>query len=166
MDQAIRALFSPTPGVAYLDSATYGLPPEPTTRAMSTALDAWRSGSADWVADWDRPAEDARVSWNAMATARGRVKRLAEKVEADQGVIDAYREQFLVGRRDLLDLLDAHNELFISRSDLVTEEYTALLSAYRVLASGGRLLATLGIEQPSEGTTPAAKPLLGQPVLE
>ncbi|HEY4634489.1 MAG TPA: aminotransferase class V-fold PLP-dependent enzyme [Candidatus Limnocylindrales bacterium] len=63
MDPAIRALFSPAPGVAYLDSATYGLPPEPTARAMRTALAAWQAGTADWVSDWDRPAEAARVSF-------------------------------------------------------------------------------------------------------
>ena len=63
MDQTIRSLFSPEPGIAYLDSATYGLPPEPTIRAMRSAIDAWQSGTADWQADWDRPAEAARSSF-------------------------------------------------------------------------------------------------------
>ena len=63
MDQTIRSLFSPEPGIAYLDSATYGLPPEPTIRAMRTAIDGWQSGTADWQADWDRPAEAARSSF-------------------------------------------------------------------------------------------------------
>ena len=49
--------------MAYLDSATYGLPPEPTIRAMRRALDAWQTGTADWQADWDRPAEAARASF-------------------------------------------------------------------------------------------------------
>lgn len=69
MDPVIRALFSPAPGVAYLDTATYGLPPEPTVRAIRTALDAWQAGTADWIADWDRPAEAARASFAALVGA-------------------------------------------------------------------------------------------------
>jgi selenocysteine lyase/cysteine desulfurase len=49
--------------VTYLDSATYGLPPEPTLQVMRDALDAWQAGTADWVADWDRPVEAARASF-------------------------------------------------------------------------------------------------------
>jgi selenocysteine lyase/cysteine desulfurase len=63
MDEAIRSLFSPEPGIAYLDSATYGLAPVPTIRAMRSALDAWGAGTAEWIADWDRPAEAARASF-------------------------------------------------------------------------------------------------------
>ncbi len=63
VDAAIRALFTPAPGIAYLDSATYGLPPEPTVRAIRVALEAWQAGTADWIVDWDRPAEAARSSF-------------------------------------------------------------------------------------------------------
>jgi selenocysteine lyase/cysteine desulfurase len=63
MDDSIRSQFSPAPGIAYLDSATYGLAPEPTVRAMRTALDAWQAGTAEWITAWDRPAEAARSSF-------------------------------------------------------------------------------------------------------
>lgn len=59
----MRALFSPQPGTTYLDTATYGLPPRPTVEAMTRAIDAWRSGTADWLEDWDRPAESARADF-------------------------------------------------------------------------------------------------------
>jgi selenocysteine lyase/cysteine desulfurase len=59
-DPTIRALFAPPPGVTYLDAATYGLPPTPTVEAMERALAGWRSGTARWVDDWDRPADAAR----------------------------------------------------------------------------------------------------------
>ena len=77
MDKAIRSLFLSAPGIAYLDSATYGLPPEPTVRAMRAALDSWQSGTADWIADWDRPAEAARSSFaHLIGTAPERVSLL------------------------------------------------------------------------------------------
>jgi selenocysteine lyase/cysteine desulfurase len=66
MDPAIRALFSPEPGTTYLDSATYGLPPEPTLRVMREALDAWNAGRADWIEDWDKVGERARAAFAAL----------------------------------------------------------------------------------------------------
>jgi selenocysteine lyase/cysteine desulfurase len=66
MDDSIRSQFSPAPGIAYLDSATYGLAPEPTVRAMRAALDSWQAGTAEWITDWDRPAEAARSSFASL----------------------------------------------------------------------------------------------------
>lgn len=65
MDPAIRARFSPEPGLTFLDTATYGLPPDSTVRVMRDALDAWQAGTASWAIDWDPAAERAR---NAFAT--------------------------------------------------------------------------------------------------
>ncbi|MCI0582533.1 MAG: aminotransferase class V-fold PLP-dependent enzyme [Chloroflexi bacterium] len=64
MDPAIRALFSPEPGTTYLDSATYGLPPEPTLRVMRE--DAWNAGSANWIEDWDKAGERGRAAFAAL----------------------------------------------------------------------------------------------------
>lgn len=55
-----RDWFDPEPDVAYLDAATYGLPPRPTVEAAERALRRWQSGAADWVEEWDRVGEDAR----------------------------------------------------------------------------------------------------------
>ena len=66
MDPAIRALFAPEPGTTYLDSATYGLPPEPTWRVMRRALDTWTAGSANWIEDWDKVGERGRAAFAAL----------------------------------------------------------------------------------------------------
>lgn len=55
-------MFRPDPGLTYLDTATYGLPPEPTIRALQEALDTWQAGTASWV-EWDRQSERARVAF-------------------------------------------------------------------------------------------------------
>ncbi len=62
MDPSIRALFHPDPGLTYLDTATYGLPPEPTMRVLREALDTWQAGTASWV-EWDRQSERARTAF-------------------------------------------------------------------------------------------------------
>ena len=66
MNPQIRALFEPAPGITFLDSATYGLPPEPTRRALRDALEAWTAGTADWVEDWDRVGERGRAAFAAL----------------------------------------------------------------------------------------------------
>ena len=53
-------LFRSAEGLAYLDTATYGLAPLPTTAAMRHALAAWEAGTARWIEDWDVVAEVAR----------------------------------------------------------------------------------------------------------
>lgn len=63
---AIRALFHPGVGITYLDTATYGLPPQPTVDALDRAIRAWQAGSADWLEDWDRPTDEARVHFAAL----------------------------------------------------------------------------------------------------
>jgi adhesin transport system outer membrane protein len=101
------------------------------------------------VARRDAEAE-ARISYNALSTARARVQAFRAQTEAARATRDAYAQQFDLGQRSLLDLLDAENELFITRSNLVTAEYTEVFAIYRVLAVIGDLLMVLDIDAPKE----------------
>lgn len=56
---AIRAQFRPAPGVTYLDTATYGLPPQATVDTLQRAELDWQAGTADWQTDWDSPTDAA-----------------------------------------------------------------------------------------------------------
>ncbi len=94
--------------------------------------------------------EDARTSWNAWETARARVEALRTKAEAQRRTRDAYAQQFELGQRSLLDLLDAENELFLARVSLRTAEFTERFAVYRLLAATGELLATLDVAAPRE----------------
>jgi adhesin transport system outer membrane protein len=94
--------------------------------------------------------EQARVGYNALVTAQARLAALRDRVTAQRETRDTYAQQFDLGQRSLLDLLDAENELFGARSDLTTAEYTEMFAVYRVLAVTGDLLATLDIDAPKE----------------
>ena len=89
MDPAIRALFAPQPGLTYLDSATYGLPPEPTLRVMREALEGWQAGTAYWVDDWDRHGERARVAFARLLGTEARRVALLPAVSVGTGTIAA-----------------------------------------------------------------------------
>jgi selenocysteine lyase/cysteine desulfurase len=65
-DPIVRSLFKPAPGLIYLDTATYGLPPRPTVEVMERALKGWQSGTANWIEDWDQPADRCRVDFGAL----------------------------------------------------------------------------------------------------
>ena len=94
--------------------------------------------------------EEARVSYNRLETAGARRDALTMKELAQRQTRDIYAQQFEIGQRELLDLLDAENELFLNRVELVTAVYTERFGAYRVLAVVGDLLNTLEVVPPRE----------------
>ncbi|MEX1204942.1 MAG: TolC family outer membrane protein, partial [Dongiaceae bacterium] len=100
-------------------------------------------------------SENARVSWNAMQVAKANVVVLNENVEANQRTREIYRQQFDIGQRGLLDLLDSENELFLSRENLVTARYAELFANYRLLATSGALVKSLGLAAPEAAQLPA-----------
>ena len=59
----------------------------------------------------------------------------------------AYRDQFDIGQRTLLDLLDTENEYFEARRAYVHASYDYALAHGRVLASMGSLLKALGVSR-------------------
>lgn len=52
--------FRAPPGMAYLDTAGYGLPARATLDALRGALERWASGEAVWSREWEPPAERCR----------------------------------------------------------------------------------------------------------
>jgi adhesin transport system outer membrane protein len=92
-----------------------------------------------------RVSEDARVSWNAMEVSHSNVEILQRQVEANVRTRDVYKQQFEIGQRGLLDLLDADNELFLARDSLITATYAEIFANYRLLATMGALQKALGI---------------------
>ena len=97
-----------------------------------------------------RVREETRVVWDSLVTARDRVVPLREHVGAQRRVFGAYRGQFDVGRRTLLDLLDAQNELFQAELQLIDAEFNVDVAEYELIFVQGLLLNTLGVVVPSE----------------
>jgi adhesin transport system outer membrane protein len=100
-------------------------------------------------------AEEARLSWNALDAARQRINILVQQVQSNEQVVQTYRQEFTIGVRDLLDLLDAENELFLSRSALVSAEYVADFAVHRILAVMGVFSTALNVSDPVEAQASA-----------
>jgi len=94
--------------------------------------------------------QEMRNSWFALEGNRQQVEDLTAAVQFSRETRDAYVEQFDVAQRTLLDVLDAENELFVSRGQLVTSQTNEILASYRILALGGQLLKSLGVPAPEQ----------------
>lgn len=92
--------------------------------------------------------EGASLAWNAYELLPEQKTFIQEHVVAAKQTQVAYGQQFNLGQRSLLDLLDTENELFEARKDYLRAEFDELLAQYRVLNSTGQLLNSLRITRP------------------
>ncbi|MFZ2587479.1 MAG: TolC family outer membrane protein [Alphaproteobacteria bacterium] len=75
-----------------------------------------------------------------MDSAKNRLQPLTQHVQAATSTRDAYRSQFDLGQRSLLDLLDSEVELSNSRAALINGKFDVDAAAYAVLANTGDLV--------------------------
>lgn len=92
--------------------------------------------------------EGTTLAWNASESLLQQMKFLKEHVIAAKQTLEAYDQQFRIGQRTLLDVLDAENELFNARKDYINAEYDHLIAQYRILNATGSLLSSLRVTAP------------------
>lgn len=89
--------------------------------------------------------EDVRTAWSQMHT-QGRVtKELARQSQVSDDLLLSYRSQFNVGRRSLLDVLDAQNSRYSVQVRLETARFSEMFARYQTLAATNRFLTSLNI---------------------
>jgi selenocysteine lyase/cysteine desulfurase len=90
MDLAeIRARFAPEEGIAFLDTATYGLPSLGTIAALRGAMDRWQAGTADWIEDWDKRGDVARSAFASLIGAEPSSVALLPSASVGVGLVAA-----------------------------------------------------------------------------
>jgi len=94
--------------------------------------------------------ERVAISVHGKATSEERLASLQEHVTYSAEVLQAYAQQFELGRRTLLDVLNAENELFTARSNQTVGRYDDLTAYYAVETAKGTLLKSLGITLAAE----------------
>ncbi|MCG7329215.1 TolC family outer membrane protein [Achromobacter sp. ACRQX] len=97
--------------------------------------------------------QDLAVAWNNITSLNQKLPFLRDHEVATTKVRDAYAQQFQIGQRSLLDLLDTENELFESRRALTNAIYDLRLAQYRWLALSHTLLPALSL-QPARNEMP------------
>lgn len=94
--------------------------------------------------------ESIRLSWMAYQAAKDRIGFLEERVTATTDTAKSYTEQFNIGKRTLLDVLDTEAEVIDAKRALVEAKYDGLLAEYRVLNGLGKLVHSFDLEWPVE----------------
>ena len=83
--------------------------------------------------------QDLEIAWEALATARERVRLLENAVSIAEEVFVARGRLRDSGRETAINVLDAQSELFGAQLNAVTASYDAQVTAFRVLAAMGAL---------------------------
>jgi adhesin transport system outer membrane protein len=112
-----------------------------------------RSHQADQALDIRNNAlrlltEELGLAWNALSNARQQLPIAQDYVERSGRVRDSYQQQFTLGERTLLDLLDSENEMFTAARRLEDVRFTEALTQYRIKAVTGSLLQSQGVVAP------------------
>lgn len=92
--------------------------------------------------------QDLSVAWNNIIKLRQQMPYLREHEMATSKVRVAYMQQFQIGERSLLDLLDTENELFDSRRALTNAVFDLKKAEYRWLALSHQVLPAVALSQP------------------
>lgn len=98
-------------------------------------------------------SNDVTRSWAQIETRRGRTGAWDTLVQQNIKVRDVYWQQFRIGRRSMLDLLNAENELFQTRSSAETDRMELLQAQYRLLTSLAQLNSWLGVVRSPDAVT-------------
>lgn len=97
--------------------------------------------------------EEVRQAWNRWQTEGARLTDLESQSKVSDDLLMSYREQFNVGRRSLLDVLDSQNTRFNVQVRTETSRLAQVFAEYQILAATDTLLTALGIETPTGANT-------------
>jgi len=96
--------------------------------------------------------EDTRSAWSRLQNQTRLVSELEQQGRITDDLLLSYREQFNVGRRSLLDVLDAQNTRYNVQAQIETSRLAKLYAQYRLLAATNRLVEALGVSIPVAAT--------------
>jgi len=95
----------------------------------------------------DKKCRDVRqtalIALNDVRKLEAQLSLLVQHELSTAKAREAYRQQFDIGQRSLLDLLDTENELFQARRALVNAEHDLQVARARVLTANGSILSAL-----------------------
>ncbi len=87
--------------------------------------------------------QEVKLAWVALDVTRRQVPELEKHVEDSAATKQAYLEQYDLGRRTLLDLLNTENERTSAGQSLINTRYDLIYHKYRLFQAMGELLALL-----------------------
>ena len=106
----------------------------------------------------DKTCRDIRqtllIAYNDARKLKEQISYLDQNKVSVEKARNAYRQQFDIGQRTLLDLLDTENELFQARRSVAIAEQDLNIAYARTHAGAGTLLAALALSRIETGSFP------------
>ena len=94
--------------------------------------------------------ETVRLAWNRRTVEAQRLAQLESQLSWSNQLVKSYQEQFKIGERTLLDLMNTINTRFNTQVAVETARYAVVYAGYGVLAATGTLVGTLGLAPPNQ----------------
>ena len=92
-----------------------------------------------------RAEEDAANAWTSLRAQNNIGAALERQSQVSDDLLLSYRSQFNVGRRSLLDVLDAQNTRFNTQVRLETSRFSQVFAQYQILAATNQFLEAMSI---------------------
>jgi outer membrane protein len=97
----------------------------------------------------DAARETVTRSWENLQTSIASIKSNEDTIHAAEVALNGVRQEQLYGSRTVLDVLDAEQELFTAKVNLVRAQRDRIVNFYTLLSSVGKLtIADLNIKTP------------------
>lgn len=93
-------------------------------------------------------------AWTTRAALNDRIRALSGQVKAGEQVVSAYRSEYELDKRSLLDLLNAEQIRYNAAVGLINAKGLAVFADYQLLAASGTLLGVMRVGLPGEAANP------------
>ncbi len=114
---------------------------------VRTSRSQYRQALEDLWGTYDDINQEVHNSWSEFVNAKEQMDFYAEAMNYNKQTADAFLEQFLIGQRSLLDVLDTSSELFSSSTEWAIYRTNRIISAYTLIALSGDFLNVFNIDR-------------------
>ena len=87
-----------------------------------------------------------RLAWAADQSLTQQMEFLVAHIEKSRQTVESYGEEFFIGQRDLIDLLNAENELNTAQNQQANAFFDAMAARYRILEGIGILFPAINLD--------------------
>ncbi|HKM18591.1 MAG TPA: TolC family protein, partial [Aliarcobacter sp.] len=87
--------------------------------------------------------ESLELSWSAYEMLGKQLTELYKYYEYSEETLSSYQSEYEMGRRTLLDLLSAQNDLISSKAQIINAQMDRLFAQYRILDAMGMLVSSV-----------------------
>ncbi|MFB2681251.1 TolC family outer membrane protein [Shewanella mangrovisoli] len=94
--------------------------------------------------------EGTRLAWNSYDFVGQQRAFYQENVDQAVRAEKGYARQFELGRRSLLDVLDAKVEVYLARKNYLSAHYNYNIASYRLINATGQLMQSFRVDKPQE----------------